>query len=115
MDKEKSLLRRMLKVCLKALLALIAFVVVFGIYADFKVRGAEKQVRAFSQLVVVGMPVAGLDRKASEMGLKFRRTAGSSGQSGSIQVWEGFAFGRWFCNVDYLDGKATGKRVTSLD
>lgn len=115
MDKEKSPLRRMLKACLNALLALIAVVVAFFIYADFKVKEAEKQVRAFSQMVVVGMPVAGLDRKASEMGLKFRRTAGSNDQSGSIQVWEGFAFGRWFCNVDYLNGKATEKRVTSLD
>lgn len=115
MDKEKPLLRRVLKVCLKAFIALIAFVVVFGIYADFKVKEAEKQVQAFSQLVVVGMPVAGLDEKASEMGLKFRRPAGSSDQSGSIQVWEGFGFGRWFCNVEYQHGKATEKRVTSLD
>lgn len=115
MDKKESLLRRMLKICLRAFLALIAIVVVFGIYADFKVKKAEKQVRAFSELVVVGMPVVGPVGKANEMGLKFRRTAGSSDQSGSIQVWGGFAFGRWFCDVDYVDGKATEKRVTSLD
>ncbi|HBA89755.1 MAG TPA: hypothetical protein DCZ75_17735 [Geobacter sp.] len=115
MNKDKSPLRRLLKVCLKTLIALIAFTIILVIYAGFKVRDAEKRVRAFSQQVVIGMPVAGLDEKASEMGLKFRRTTGSSNQSGSIQVWQGFAFGRWFCTVEYQDGKATGKRVTSLD
>ena len=115
MNKDQSPLRRILKACLKALSALIAFIVIFVIYADFKVKEAQRQVQAFSRLVVVGMPVSGLEAKATQMSLRFRRTAGSSDQSGGIQAWKGFAFGRWFCNVDYRDGKATDKRVYYID
>jgi len=115
MNEDQSFGRRLLKTCFKTVTALIVFSVILVTYVGFKVRGVEKQVQAFSQQVVIGMPVAGLDVKAVEMGLKFRRLADSNDRNGSFQVWQGFAFGRWFCDVEYRDGKTTNKRVTFLD
>lgn len=104
-----------LKGCLNFSVGLVALAVMLVLYSHFQLKRVEQKVEAFSETVVVGMPVAGLDEKAGKMGLKSRRTLGSSDQNGSLQVWEGFAFGRWFCDIDYRDGKTTNKRVTFLD
>jgi hypothetical protein len=32
-----------------------------------------------------------------------------------IIVWGGWAFARWFCNIEHTNGKVVGKNTTSLD
>lgn len=49
------------------------------------------------------------------MRLNYRRTGPGGGRDGALVVWEGFLFERWFCDVEYRDGKVTAKKVTFLD
>lgn len=78
-------------------------------------RWAKRQVEAFHGQVVTGMPLPALEAKAREMHLNYRPMTGNTPGEGKVVVWEGFAFGRWFCNVEYREGKVTGKRITPLD
>ena len=98
--------------------AAIAFVVGTFIlvgYAGVKVRWAKKQVDEFSRQVVIGMPVAGLEKRAIAMHLKYRPLTGGSDNAGKFMVWQGFAYKRWFCTVEYRDGKVVAKKSTTLD
>lgn len=61
------------------------------------------------------MPVAGLETKAKDMRLNYRRMADSNDMNGSFSVWEGFGMGRWFCDVEYQGGKVTVKKAAFLD
>ncbi|MCI5121470.1 MAG: hypothetical protein D3908_09835 [Candidatus Electrothrix sp. AUS4] len=70
---------------------------------------------AFNTYVVIGQPVAGLEDKAKELHLNFRNMTETNGKDGNVLVWEGFSFARWFCDVEYKDGKVTTKKVTFLD
>ncbi|MDP2681704.1 MAG: hypothetical protein Q8P28_02705 [Deltaproteobacteria bacterium] len=89
---QPTFLRRVLKFFAKAVLAFIIFTCILFIYAELKVEWAKKQVEAFNQLVVIGMPVAGLEKKAKEMHLNYRRMADSNDKDGKFFVWEGFIF-----------------------
>lgn len=115
MKKPMNILNRALCFFAKALIALVIFSLIAGVYGAFKVRWAKKQVDAFNQLVVIGMPVAGLETKAKELKLKYRQVTVGTAKNGRLIVWEGFAFARWFCDVEYRDGKAANKKVTFLD
>jgi hypothetical protein len=99
----------------KAVIALVILACILVVYTELKVRWAKKQVAAFCQLVVIGMPVAGLEVKAKEMHLNHRRMADSNDMNGKFSVWEGFGMGRWFCDVEYQGGKATDKKAAFLD
>jgi hypothetical protein len=116
MNKPQStFLRKLLKFTGKAILAFVLFTLILVTYAVLKVRWAKKQVEVFSALVVIGQPVAGLENKAKEMHLNYRHMGPSNGKDGAFFVWEGFVFDRWFCDVEYKDGKATLKKITFLD
>jgi hypothetical protein len=114
-EPEPTFLRNLLRLFGKAILTLVVLTCILVIYAGLKVTWAKQQIEAFSQLVVIGLPVAGLEHKAKEMHLKYRRMTDSNDTDGRFHVWEGFAFGRWFCDVEYKDGKATNKKVAFLD
>lgn len=113
---QSTLLRNLLKFVGKALLSFVLFAFILVTYAQLKVQWAKKQVEAYRDLVVIGQSVAGLENKAKEMHLNYKRMADSNdGKDGMFFVWEGFVFDRWFCDVEYKDGKATSKKVTFLD
>ena len=112
---QSTFLCKLLKFVGKAILAFVLFMFILVTYAELKVRWAKKQVEAFDGLVVIGQPVAGLEKKAKEMHLNYRRMTDSNEKNGRFYVWEGFVFNRWFCDVEYKDGKATKKKVTFDD
>lgn len=112
---QPTFLRKLLKFIGKAILAFVVFTLILVTYAQLKVMWAKKQVEAFSRIVVIGQPVAGLEKKAKEMHLNYRQMGKSNEKNGRFYVWEGFVFDRWFCDVEYKDGKVTSKEVTFLD
>ena len=114
-EPQPTFLRKAGKFLGKAVVALVIASCILVVYTELKVRWAKKQVEAYCQLVVIGMPVAGLEAKAREMRLNYRQMAGSNGMNGRFSVWEGFGMGRWFCDVEYQGGKATDKKVAFLD
>jgi hypothetical protein len=87
----------------------------FAGYAAWKVRWAQRTVTQFCGEVVIGAPVTGLDRIASERGLRTLIVPERGAQEGTFMAWEGAGFLRTFCNVAVVGGVATKKRVTSLD
>ena len=112
---QPTFLRKAGNFFVKAVLALVILSCIFVVYAELKVRWSKKQVEAFSQLAVIGMPVAGLEKKAKEMHLNYRRMTDSNDINGRFSVWEGYGMGRWFCDIEYQDGKITSKKVAFLD
>lgn len=108
-------LRKVLKFIIPSILIFTVITIIGVIYGGLKARWAKEQVEAYSRLAVIGMPVAGLENKAREMHLNYRRMTDGNVNSGKIYVWEGFGFYRWFCDVEYQDGKAIKKRVTLVD
>ena len=32
-----------------------------------------------------------------------------------MRVWDGWAFARWFCNIEHTNGKVVSKKTISLD
>ena len=114
-DPQPAFLRKAGKFLGKAVVALVIVACILVVYTELKVRWAKKQVEAYCQLVVIGMPVAGLEAKAREMRLNYRRMADSSDMNGRFSVWEGFGMGRWFCDVEYQGGNVTVKKSAFLD
>lgn len=110
-----AFLLRLLKFCLKTALILAILIAATAVYGEFKLKKARRQVESFSQLVVVGQPVTGLESKAGEMHLNYRHIGSGESRDGTFLAWEGFLFERWFCNVEYRDGKVTVKKVTFMD
>ena len=99
----------------KIVIALAILACILVVSTELKIRWTKKQVEEYCQLVVIGMPVAGLETKAKDMGLHYRRMADSDAMSGRFSVWEGVGMGRWFCEVEYQGGNATVKRAAFLD
>jgi hypothetical protein len=112
---QPSFLRKAAITTAKVIVTFVILICILVVYAELKIRWAKKQIEAFSQQVTIGMPVAGLEMKAKGMQLNYGRFADSNDMNGRLYVWEGFAFGRWFCDVEYRDDKVTIKRVTFLD
>ncbi len=112
---QSTFLRKLMNFTGKGLLVLVILTCILVAYADLKMKWTKKQVEAFSQLVVIGQPIAGFESKAKEMHLYYRQMSDSNGKDGRFFVWEGFVFDRWFCDVEYKDGKVTKKSVTFLD
>ena len=114
-ERQPTFRQKAGKFLVKAVIAVVILACVLIVYTDMKVRWAKKQVEEYCQLVVIGMPVAGFEATAKDMRLNYRRMADSNDMNGRFSVWEGFGMGRWFCNVEYQDGKATVKRAAFLD
>lgn len=112
---QPKFLSRLLKSIGKTILVFVILMFILVIYSGLKVRWAKKQVEAFSGLVVIGQPVTGLDNKAKEMHLKYRSMTEGKGNNGKLYVWEGAFFNRWFCDVEFKDGKTVSKKVTLVD
>jgi len=99
----------------------IALVVLIGIvlYPPLKIYWAERQVTAFCNDVVVGASVDELERKAKDFWLEIRTvpamTIEGKPSPARLLAWEGFAFGRWFCEISHTNGKVDSKRLIDLD
>jgi hypothetical protein len=109
-DKKKPFLR--LRGVLFAL-----FLVAICIYPFAKIRWAHSRVQAFSNVVSIGMPAdpAGLEAKAKDLGLKTLASKGIKDEPTRLLVWQGWAFARWFCEVEFIQNKVSKKEVYFLD
>ena len=89
------------------------------LFIPLKLYWAERQVTAFCNDVAIGASVEELQRTAEDRGLKIRTmpamTLEGRPYPAKLLAWEGFAFGRWFCEISHTNGKADSKRVVDLD
>jgi hypothetical protein len=94
------------------IIGLLIISVILLAYGAVKVRWAKTRVQAYSQSVAVGTPVTELRDKAEKMHLHYKKTEGND-DNGRLLVWDGFAFARWFCEIEYQNGRAANKKVFS--
>ncbi len=85
------------------------------VYPMFKIRSAHKKVESFCMEVAIGMPIHGLEDKAKERSLKVIKFEANGSDPAKIIVWGGWAFARWFCNIEHTNGKVVSKNNISLD
>lgn len=97
------------------IIGILILMMVVWVYASFKVKWAQKQVKQFGEVAMIGTPITGLKKKAEELHLNYQLLSDSNDKSGRFYVWEGFAFSRWFCDVEYQDGKVVKQTVHHLD
>jgi hypothetical protein len=85
------------------------------IYPMLKMRWAHNQVESFCMEVAIGMPIHGLEEKAKERGLKVFKFEANGSRPAIMTVWEGWAFARWFCEIEHTNGKVVSKKNVFLD
>ncbi len=85
------------------------------VYPMFKLRSAHKKVESFCMEVAIGMPIYGLEEKAMEASLEVISDEANGSHPAKIIVWGGWAFARWFCDIEHTNGKVVGKKTFSLD
>ena len=110
-----SYIKKGLRYAVMAITGIVVFCVVVTTYGTLKVKWAKNQVEFFCQQVTIGQSVAGLEDKAKKLHLNYRGLPTGANSNGRLYVWEGFVFDRWFCEVEYINGKAVRKNVTFLD
>ena len=107
-----AVFNRLLQFLSLSLIALLIFFCLFGVYGVVKMGGAKKRVLAFGDGVSIGMQVGDAQQRAKELQLNVTRIKGSDDHNGRVSVWTGALFGRYFCDLDYRDGKVVGKKLT---
>ncbi len=96
------------------------FVVLMAVgYPFFKMNWAEAQVHKFCSEINIGDPVKGLKAKAEKFGLKLRDRPSYKKDKkvypAKVLVWEGWAYARYFCDIEH-DGKSViASKETFLD
>jgi len=98
----------------KLLALLFVLLCVLVVYAESKVRWAKQQVEAFNDSIEIGMSISDLNSKAEHFQLMHKQFP-KDNNGGTFVAWEGFVFDRWFCDVEYKNGKVTSAKITFLD
>lgn len=103
--------RRLRNICLAV------FLIACCIYPIAKIQWAHNRVDAFSNAVSIGMPaeVGKLEALAKDLGLQTRVRKASEDETLRLLTWEGWAFARWFCEVEFSQGRVANKKVFFLD
>ncbi|GEM_PF-1854185 len=91
---------------------LLVILCLFPGYPLLKVYRARNQVESFCSQAAVGMSVS--ETRAGKAGLNFK-VIRDTPDTGHIVVWEGWAYARWFCTVEYVSGKVVRKKIFFLD
>ena len=96
---------------------LAVFLIACCIYPFAKIQWAHNRVDAFFNAVNIGMPVdvGKLETIAKDFGLQKRLSKATEDQTPRLLAWEGWAFGRWFCEVEFSQGRVANKKVFFLD
>lgn len=95
----------------RALLALVALVVVTMAYGEVKVRWAKRQVEKLANEIAEGDLLADVESKAKARNLSFKITNDYGNNNGRAKAWEGFIMDRWLCGIEYKNGKVVSKYV----
>jgi len=93
----------------------LLILIAFAVYPILKIRWAHRQVESFCAQVAIGMPVQGLEGKAKGLGLKVKVFKPAGSRPARMVVWGGWAFARWFCEVEHVNGKVVSKEISFLD
>jgi hypothetical protein len=99
----------------KKIIIIFLILIIGALYSVVKIRWAKNRVENFSFRISIGMTVQGLEQRAKDYGLKVKTFKGNDSQPAKIIVWEGWAFARWFCEIEHLNGKVIHKKVFFLD
>jgi hypothetical protein len=99
----------------KKIIIIFLILIIGALYSVVKIRWAKNRVENFSSRISIGMTVQGLEQRAKDYGLKVKTFKGNDSQPAKIIVWEGWAFARWFCEIEHLNGKVIHKKVFFLD
>lgn len=99
----------------KKIIIIFLILIIGALYFVVKIRWAKNRVENFSSRISIGMTVQGLEQRAKDYGLKVKTFKGNDSQPAKIIVWEGWAFARWFCEIEHLNGKVIHKEVFFLD
>jgi len=102
---------------LTSIAALALFVAALPMYAKAKVAWANVQTQRFCDSVRPGDQVAGLEDRARKLGLRtLMGRASADGQlPPGLLTWEGWAFARYFCNVEHDNSRVTKRERYFLD
>ncbi|MFL5813329.1 MAG: hypothetical protein ACJ763_07100 [Bdellovibrionia bacterium] len=88
-------------------------------YPEWKISKAKKLTEQLCAAAPVGGSSDGIEEKARELGL--RTSVGASTEEKklpgemTIMAWEGFVFGRYYCTINYANGKVTKSWVAFVD
>ena len=85
------------------------------IYPMLKIRWAHNQIESFCMEVSIGAPSHGFEEKAKKRGLKLLKFKADGSHPAEIIVLEGWAFARWNCAIEHINGKVVGKKTYFLD
>ena len=99
----------------KKIIIIFLILIIGALYPVVKIRWAKNRVENFNSRISIGMTVQGLEQRAKDYGLKVKTFKGNDSQPAKIIVWEGWAFARWFCEIEHLNGKVIHKEVFFLD
>ena len=99
----------------KKIIIIFLILIIGALYSVVKIRWAKNRVENFSSRISIGMTVQGLEQRAKDYGLKVKTFKGNDSQPAKIIVWEGWAFARWFCEIEHLNRKVIHKEVFFLD
>jgi hypothetical protein len=99
----------------KKIIIIFLILIIGALYSVVKIRCTKNRVENFSSRISIGMTVQGLEQRAKDYGLKVKTFKGNDSQPAKIIVWEGWAFARWFCGIEHLNGKVIHKEVFFLD
>jgi hypothetical protein len=98
-----------------SVLVVLLVLIICALYPVFKMRLAKNKVESFCSRIAVGMTVQGLEERARDFGLNIRMSEGNDTQGARIIVWDGWAFARWFCEIECVNGKVVKKGTFFLD
>ena len=110
----QTILDRVTRFIALGIIGLLIVSIMLLAYGAVKVRWAKSRVAAFSRLAAVDTSVSELESKAKEMHLNCKRTEGLD-KNGRLLVWDGFAFARWFCEIEYRNGRVRTRKLFSPD
>lgn len=111
LNRTRKPSRRVRNICLAV------FLIACCIYPFAKIQWAHNRVDAFFKGVNIGMPadVGKLEAMAKDLGLQIRLSKAPQDGTPRLLAWEGWAFARWFCEVEFSQGKVVNKKVFFLD
>ncbi len=97
----------------------VALLVCTVLYPPLKLYWAKRQVTAFCNDIAVGASVEELERVARDHWLLVQKARATTIEGKPIParllVWEGFAFGRWYCEIHDVNGRVESTRINFLD
>jgi|JI10StandDraft_1071094.scaffolds.fasta_scaffold1903246_1 hypothetical protein len=79
------------------------------------VDAAHARVESLCRAAIADAPLAVLEARAQQLGLKLRRSEATEARPAQLVAWDGVEFDRWFCAIRYRDARVIDAQVYFLD